>query len=65
MTRSGLIEALKIVSKYEVEDEFSLCAEHDVLYIAQEIPGITKEDRKRLKELGFTEDKSEGWKGYT
>lgn len=63
MTRSALIEALQIVSKYKV-DEFSICAEHDVIYIAPEIPKLTQKDRERLDELGFMEDESEGWKGF-
>jgi hypothetical protein len=67
MKRSDLIEALQIVSKYEVP-EYSLCSEHDCLWIAPEIPGLTYEDEARLRELGFSspfEGESHSWGGFT
>ena len=49
----NLIEALTIFSKYS-DDEYPTHCEHDVLMVnCVEKAKVSKEDKKRLKELGF------------
>ena len=54
-----LIEALQIMVKYENPKYPSHC-EHDYLYFNIKWKPISKEDKKRLKELGFFKDKEYG-----
>lgn len=51
-----LIEALQIMMKYENPD-YPVHCEHDYLYIDIQWKQISKEDKTRLKELGFFKDK--------
>lgn len=56
-----LIEALTIIRKYE-NNQFPTSCDHDVLYVAldtEEHP-VSKEDLKRLNELGFFPDDENG-----
>jgi hypothetical protein len=64
MKNSELLEALQIVAKYQ-EDGYHLCAEHDCIWIAHDLKGITEEDVKRLDELGiWPNHEGGGWGGF-
>jgi len=63
-TTKDVIEGLQILVKYQIEeDPFGVDAQHDILYCGpslEDLEGkLTKEDRKRLIDLGWHED-SEG-----
>jgi len=47
-----IIEILKILQKYEIDENYPLWAEHDIIgfYIEPEL--ISKEDMESLEELG-------------
>lgn len=50
-----LIEALTILQKYmDTENNYPTHCVHDVLYVCGLIDPVSKEDEKRLKQLGFT-----------
>jgi hypothetical protein len=53
-----LIEALTILAKYLPEDTYAPThCEHDVLYVpAVDFNEVSDEDKKRLDELGFSEN---------
>lgn len=51
-----LIEALQIFLKYDNPTYPTWC-EHDVLHICINSSDVSEEDKKRLNELGFLEDK--------
>jgi len=57
-----LIEALQIFRKYANEKHPTNC-EHDQLYIMG-VDEVSKEDEKRLDELGFFREDDEGWSSY-
>ena len=62
-----LIEALTILAKYMDPDEkWPTHCEHDVLYVCNIEPeDVSKEDKKRLDELGFSPDYDvEGFKSF-
>lgn len=50
---ADLIEALTIFAKYQSDRYAPVHCEHDVLYVVGVGRGVDREDRKRLKELGF------------
>lgn len=56
-----LIEALQILMKYGNPEYPTICT-HDQLYITDEIKPrkVSKEDKARLKELGFEVDRELG-----
>ncbi len=54
-----LIEALTILRKYGNPGCPTHC-EHDVLYVMVDPALVSKEDKKRLKELGLTPDSDFG-----
>lgn len=50
-----LIEALTILQKYmDPENRWPTHCEHDVLYVCGLIDPVSREDEKRLEQLGFT-----------
>lgn len=52
-----LIEALTILRKYENSNRPTAC-DHDVMYVCMDNPdAVSKEDKKRLKQLGFDKTK--------
>jgi hypothetical protein len=63
-----LIEALTIFLKYVDDDPYAPThCEHDVLYVPTvDFAKVSDEDKKRLDELGFTEntDGIEGFMSY-
>lgn len=58
-----LIEALNIFLKYGDPSHPFHC-EHDYLYVDIPYSEVSEEDRKRLHELGFFEDKEYGDGGF-
>lgn len=60
-----LIEALTILSKY-TDAFYATACEHDVLYVPTvDHESVSKEDKIRLKELGFDVDYvHKGFKSY-
>ena len=47
-----LAEAMTIFAKYS-EEGYMLGAEHDVIFVYLDPKLVSKEDKKRLKEIGF------------
>jgi len=59
-----LVEAFEIFMKYN-PDQWLEGAEHDVIYgPAEDDIEVSKEDLKRLSELGWFLDEDEGWKCF-
>jgi hypothetical protein len=56
MPFSEIIEAMQIFQKYG-EVDYPFHCEHDELTVVVDPAKVSKEDRKRLKELGFEKDK--------
>jgi hypothetical protein len=52
---SDLIEALQIFLKYG-NPHNPTCCQHDILNVAIDNSLVSEDDKKRLKELGFSED---------
>lgn len=59
MKNSDFIEGVAIIGKYVKPDEYSMAAEHDELYFGS-AEGMSKEDRARLRELGWSV-KEDSW----
>lgn len=63
MTASELIEGLTIITKYEPGAQVS--AEHDELCAGEyNVKAMTKEDRKRMKAMGWFEQ-YDSWCHFT
>lgn len=59
-----LIEALQIMAKYD-QPKFPTHCEHDVLYVAVDPALVSKEDIKKLDDLGFFLDEwGRGFQSY-
>jgi len=60
----ALIEAFEIFKKYD-NPKWPLNCQHDELFVAVSPLKVNKEDKQRLEELGFNEDKGlDGFKSF-
>lgn len=59
----NLHEAISILLKYN-DDEYPTCCEHDMLYFPTvDYDSVSKEDKARLKKLGFVKN-TDGGEGF-
>ena len=54
------LEGLNILSKY---DDFSISAEHDIVYSSVPCDAVSEEDKKKLEELHW-HDEEDHWAKY-
>jgi hypothetical protein len=62
MDAKAMIEAFTIFAKYG-DEKYILGAEHDVIFVYLDPKLVSKDDKKRLKELGF-EQKYDGLENF-
>ncbi len=67
MTATNIIEGLQLInkSKPEGKHDYHIRADHDVIWAGSLEWKMSKEDKKRMKELGWDCDSdADGWRAY-
>jgi hypothetical protein len=64
MKFATLLEALKILEPYAVDNQYCIDINCDTLCIGNEFWLLKPEERKRLQELGFSDEATGRWEIY-